>query len=224
MRRLPFVFSAALLAVGARAEPLADLLARMDRAAAEFKSFTAKVKQTDFTAILNETTAKDGVVGLKRSGPATIARMEFLEPDPSVVHISGRTIQMFYPKANTVQIYDAGKNANVMAQFLVLGFGTSLKDLQKGYDIKLGGVEPVGGMSATRIELTPKSGEIKNVVAKIDLWMREGQGSPIQERVTKPSKDYSLYTYSEPKLNAALPETDFALVLPAGVKKIYPQK
>ena len=229
MRRILGVLSAAVLAavvlaVGASAESLSDVLARMDRAAAEFKTFTAKVKQTEFTAILDETTTKDGVVRLKRSGSVTVARMEFLEPDPSVMHISGRTIQVFYPKANTVQIYDAGKNANMVAQFLVLGFGTSQKELQKSYDIKLGGADRVGNVSATRLELTPKAKEIKEVAARIDLWIPDGQGSPIQERVTKPSKDYSLYTYSEPRLNAALPDADFTLTLPAGVKKIYPQK
>ncbi|MBV8843300.1 MAG: hypothetical protein JO307_10870, partial [Bryobacterales bacterium] len=75
----------------------------------------------------------------------------------------------------------------------------------------------------THLELTPKSADIrKNYVTKIDLWIPDGQANPIQEKVTKPSKDYYLVTYSDPKLNPSLPDSAYILKTPPGVKELHP--
>jgi outer membrane lipoprotein-sorting protein len=212
------------LARALSAEPLADVLARMDAAAREFQSFSAKVKRVEFTAVLNESSERSGSVLLRRTRSGASGIMEFGEPDPSVVRFGGRTVETFYPRANTVEVIDIGKNAGAVEQFLLLGFGTTGAEIRRGYDTKLGGVESIGAVHTTRIELFPKGREAKNLVAKIELWIPEGQANPIQEKVTRPSKDYTLISYSETKLNAPPAESAFELKLPANVRKIYPQK
>ena len=72
--------------------------------------------------------------------------------------------------------------------------------------------------------MTPKSAELKKLITKIELWMPEGRDTPIQEKVTEPSKNYELITYSDVKVNPDLPDSSFDLKLPAKVKKIHPQK
>ena len=62
----------------------------------------------------------------------------------------------------------------------------------------------------------------KNYVVKIELWIPDEQANPIQEKVTKPSKDYYLVTYSEPKVNPSLPDAAFTLKTPPGVKELRP--
>ena len=84
--------------------------------------------------------------------------------------------------------------------------------------------DPEENTRATRIELTPKSDELKKLVTKIELWIPEGQTNPVQEKITQPSKNYSLVKYSDLKINPTLPDSAFALTLPAKVKKIHPQK
>jgi outer membrane lipoprotein-sorting protein len=148
--------------------------------------------------------------------------LEFQEPDPRVIHVSGRTVEIFYPKANTVEIYDAGKGAGALEEFFLLGFGTSGADLRKNYELKLGGTENIGSTRTTRIELVPKGSEARKYAARIELWIPEGASNPIQEKVTQPSKDYVLATYSDLAVNAPLPESAFELKLPAGVRKITP--
>jgi outer membrane lipoprotein-sorting protein len=218
---LPLLVFSSLLAHG---EPLADVLARMDRSAAEFRSLTAKMKRVQFTAVLNESSQMDGSMQLKREKGGTVGLIEFVQPDPRTVFLKGKTVQIFYPKANSVEIYDTSKYVSNIDQFLLLGFGTSSAELRKTYDVKGGVTETVGGMPTTKIELTPRSEELKKLITKIELWIPENQSNPIQEKVTEPSRNYELVNYSDIRLNPALSDSSFELKLPPRVQKIYPQK
>jgi outer membrane lipoprotein-sorting protein len=165
-----------------------------------------------------------GVMRLKRVKNGTTGVVEFQQPEQRTVYVNGHNVQIYYPKANTVEIYDASKYTSNIDQFLLLGFGTSSADLKKSYDLKAAGTETVSGMPTTRIELMPKTDELKKLITKIELWVPEGQANPIQEKVTEPSKNYELVTYSDIKVNPALPDSAFELKLPPKVKKIYPQR
>src|SRR5438445_490897 len=125
-----------LSAALAPAEPLPDILARMDRAAAEFHSLSAQMKRVQFTAVLNESSEMDGVLRLKRAKSGTVGVIEFQQPEQRTVFINGKQVQIYYPKANTVEIYDASKYSSNMDQILLLGFGTSSAELKKSYDFK----------------------------------------------------------------------------------------
>ena len=138
---LPILMLAATLAP---AEPLADILARMDQAAAEFRSLSAQMKRVQFTAVLSETSEMDGVLRLRRSKGGTEGVIEFQQPEQRTVLIKGKTVQIYYPKANTVEIYDASKYSSNMDQILLLGFGTSSAELKKSYDFKDGGAQKIG--------------------------------------------------------------------------------
>jgi outer membrane lipoprotein-sorting protein len=214
----------ALGSLGARAESLADVLARMDRAAQDFRSLSAKMHRVQFTAVLSESSSMDGLMRLKRGKGGTVGVVEFQPPDVRTVFVNGKNIQIYYPKANSVEIYDASKYVSSLDQFLLLGFGTTSAELTKSYDAKLGGAEEVAGKMCARVELTPKSAEMKKLITTIELWIPEGDAHPVREKVNEPSKNYELVDYSDIQVNPALPDAAFELRLPAGVKKIYPQK
>ncbi len=218
------ICAALAAAVPARAEALSDILARMDRAAQEFKSVSAKMKRLSYTAVIDESSEATGVMRLKRAKGGTTGIVEFGPPEPRLIHFAGRALSVYYPKANTVEIYDAEKYTKTMDQVLLLGFGTSGAELKKTYEVKEGGVQTLGPVRATRIELVPKSAELKNLFTRIELWIPEGESNPVQERVTQPSKNYELVVYSDLQVNAPLADSLFELKLPAGVKKLYPQK
>jgi outer membrane lipoprotein-sorting protein len=220
------VFAAVLMfgTVPAAAEPLSDVLARMDRAAAEFHSLSAGMKRVQFTAVLSESSQMDGVVRLRRTKNGTQGIVEFQQPEQRTVFINGKQVQIYYPKANTVEVYDASKYTSNMDQILLLGFGTSAAELKKSYDIKDGGVQKINGADTTRIELTPRSDEMKKLITKIELWIPEGQSNPVRAKFSEPSKNYELVDYSDIKVNPALPDSAFDWKLPRNVKKIYPQK
>jgi outer membrane lipoprotein-sorting protein len=210
------------VALQLQAESLEAILARMDRSAKDFKSLSAKMKQSEFTAVLNESSESRGEVRLKRGKNGLVGVEDFQEPEPRVIHLNGRVVERYFPKANTVEEYNAEKFAKSMDHFLLIGFGTSGTELKKEYDIKVIGPEMVGPAHTTHLELAPRSKELRNMITRIDLWIQEGQSSPIQEKVTQPSKDYVLISYSDLKVNPDLPDSAFDLKLPEGVKRVKP--
>jgi outer membrane lipoprotein-sorting protein len=216
--------SFALTSVSARGESLDAVLGRMDRSAQSFRSLTAKMHRLQFTAVLGESSTMEGTMRLKRAKGSATGIVEFQPPDPRTVFIKGNHIEVFYPKANSVEVYDATKYSSNIDQFLLLGFGTTSAELMKSYDVKAGGVETIGGKMCTRIELTPKTAQMKQLLTKIELWIPEAESNPLREKVTEPSKNYELIDYADIQLNPPLPDSAFDFKAPKGVKTIYPQK
>jgi outer membrane lipoprotein-sorting protein len=174
----------------------------------------------DFTAVINESSESTGVERLRRSKNGVTAIIEFGEPDRHVIHVNGKTAKIYHPKANSADVYDAAKFAKSMNQFALLGFGTTGAELKKEYVVTAGAVETIDGQRTTRLDLTPKSGELKKLITKVELWILEGSINPVREKVTSPSKDYKLVTYTDLKVNTDIPDSEFELNLPPGVKLI----
>jgi outer membrane lipoprotein-sorting protein len=222
LSRYLLICAAASMIASAHGESLPDILARMDRAAKDFKSMSAQMKEIDYTAVIDESTPQSGEVRMKRAKGGTIVRVDYPEPEPRIVHADGHKAEIFYPKAKSVEIYDIGKYSGLSEQILI-GFATSGDDLRKNYTIKVAGMETVGGQSTTRLQLTPKSPELLKLATTIELWIPEGQSYPLQEKFLEPSKNYKLVTYSGIKMNPELPDSAFELKLPPGTKQVHPQ-
>jgi outer membrane lipoprotein-sorting protein len=208
-----------------RAESLNDVLQRMDQAAKTFRSLSADVRRTDYSALFSETNSEDGKLKMmKRAKSGVVLLAEFTGRDPRTIHIAGTMVQVYHPKANSVDEYDTRKFTKSADLLILVGFGTSRADLQKKYTISLGGPETIGGKKTTRIDLLPKSKEEKNFFNMIQLWIPEDKGNPMQEKILsgKESKDYNLLLYSNLKINPAIPDSEFEMTLPAGVKPIKP--
>ncbi len=61
----------------------------------------------------------------------------FDKPDPRTIYFAGKSLQVFYPKANNVEIYDTAKHTSVIDEIILLGFGTSGAELRKNYQVTL---------------------------------------------------------------------------------------
>lgn len=210
---------AALFLTGVPA-PAADTLdavfARLDKAAATFKSLTADIQRKRHYEVINKDDLDEGTIKVKRSKPGdTRILIDFVRPDPQMIFLGGGKGQVYSPKANEVQEGQLGKYKNTVNQFLLLGFGSSSAELKRAYDVKFGGPETVNGVAATRIVLTPTDKEVTKYVKKCELWVPEN-GIPIQQKFDQGGGDYQTSTYSKMVLNPNLP--DLKLDLPKGVK------
>ena len=58
------------------------------------------------------------------------------EPDPKTVAFQGHTVEIYYPKMQTVDEFDVSKYRELLEQFFLLGFGTSRADLQASYNLR----------------------------------------------------------------------------------------
>jgi outer membrane lipoprotein-sorting protein len=202
-----------------------DVLSKVDEAAAGFRSVSADIRQVYHVAVINDDNVDTGVMRLKRPRPREFKMLiDITAPDAKTVAVGGGTVEVYYPKIKTVQVYDLGKNRGLVDQFLLLGFGSSSKELAGAYNIRNGGAEMIAGQRTTRLELTPKTPEVLQHLSKVDLWLSDATGYPVQQKFHLPGGDYRMVTYTNVKINPDLADSALKLQVPRGVKREYPQK
>jgi outer membrane lipoprotein-sorting protein len=220
MRSYSLFLLFALVTTFAGAASLEDVLGQMDQNASKFTAFAADLTKVTYTKVIDEKTTESGLMQLKKQGPRELlVLIDFVKPDAKTVSFRGRKAEMFFPKLNTVQEYDLGKQRGFVDQFLLVGFGTTGKDLNANYAVKYVGDEKVGGQPTHKLELTPNSPQVKEKLQKLELWLAHSGGYPVQQKFLQPSGDYYLFTYSAVKLNPALTDEALKLKLPKGVKR-----
>ncbi len=195
-------------------QSLSAILTRMDEAAPGFHSLSANVEMVEFQAILQDKTTDEGKLEMQRKGKNVRAILTF--PD-RVIGFLGNLVQIYFPNANTVQSY-ATKNSNVLNQFLLLGFGSSGKELAQSYTITVDGTEKIAEHDTTRLTLEPKDAKIQERLSKIDVWIPVDGANPIQQQFFEPSGNWRQVKYSNIVLNPPL-TGNLEMKLPAGVKK-----
>jgi outer membrane lipoprotein-sorting protein len=212
-------------ALCAGAAPTVDeVLAKMDAAAPKFNGMSASLSRVTYTSVLDEKSTETGKILLRKRGKDLQVRIDFTKPDPKIVAFRNRKAEIFLPKLNTVQEYDLGKQGDLVDQFLLVGFGTSGRDLKSGYEIKSAGEETIGNQKTWKLELTPTNAKVTDKLRRLELWIDQTGIYPVQQKFLEPSGDYYLFTYSEVKLNPDLSDDDLKLKLPKGVKRETPQK
>jgi outer membrane lipoprotein-sorting protein len=199
---------------------LDDVLGQMDQSAPKFTGLAADLTRVTYTKVIDEKQTESGTILLKKQGPRELqVLIDFTKPDAKTVSFRGRKAEMFYPKLNTVQEYDVGKQRGLVDQFLLVGFGTTGKELKANYALKYAGDETVAGQRVHKLELTPSSAQIKEKLQKLELWIADSGAYPVQQKFIQPSGDYYLFTYSGVKLNPPLTDEALRLKLPKGVKR-----
>jgi outer membrane lipoprotein-sorting protein len=221
VKRASLIF--ALAASLAPADSLDGVLKRMDQAALQFRALSANLRETVRTEVIDDTSVNEGTVRMIKNGKDKFALLaQFTGRDPLTLHLSGHQAEIYYPKANTEEVYDTRKAVKSVDQYLFVGFGTSVAELKKAYSVALGAEETLDGVKTTRIDLTPLSDEAKKIFRKIQLWFPDGKFYPMQEKIFT-GDGYKLFQYSNAKIittsDQAPPASDFELKLPPGVKR-----
>jgi outer membrane lipoprotein-sorting protein len=180
-------------------ESVASILARMDQAAPSFKNVTANLVLVNYTAILSDTTTERGTLQMQKLKPDDVrAIIDFraLPENARVVSFQGKSLKIYYPNTKEVQEYAIGKNADALNQFLLLGFGSSGKDLQASYVISEDGSE----------KLIPKDPELKSKLSEVELWIPADATYPLQQKFSesKASGNYRQVTYSDVQINVPM--------------------
>jgi outer membrane lipoprotein-sorting protein len=207
-------------------DDLKPVLTRMDKAANDFKSMTAQVTYVTHTDVLNDDSTESGTVTMKKVQPGEVqGRVDFTAPDRKTVTIEKRRVQEYFPKINTLQIFDLDKHGEQLDKFFMIGFGTSGTELAASYAMSVLGREKVNGQSTVHLQLMPKAPEARQYVQKLELWIpADGDPYPLREKIVEPSGDYRLVSYTALTINPPLQPDALQLKLPPGVKTEYPGK
>jgi outer membrane lipoprotein-sorting protein len=207
--------------------PAADpdaVLVRIDKAGAAFRSMSAKLRRVQHTAVMNDDNVDSGTVLLKRGRRRDLRMLiDLTDPDRKMVAFSDHTVEIYYPKMQTVEEIDVSKFKELLEQFFLLGFGTSRAELQASYKLRLVGPDTVAGQKCDVLELIPKSKEVLQHLLKLEMCVVEN-GYPVQQKFYLPGGDYQLATYSDMKINPDPPDSELKLHLPKNVKREYPQR
>jgi outer membrane lipoprotein-sorting protein len=189
---------------------LERVLNQMDAAARSFKTTEASLVWDKYDSVIKETDTQKGRIYFRREGGEVEMAVDLVDPEQYVRYSAGK-VQLYWPKRDEVDIYNAGKNRDTVEGFLLIGFGGSGHDLLKSYDVRFLGSEIANGISAGKLELIPKSDRLKNNIARVLLWIDPARGVSVQQQFFEPDNNYRLAKYSDIKINQKLPEDAFKL-------------
>lgn len=207
----------------AQSDPaLQKVLNQMDAAAAAFHTAQANFVWEQYWKVVNDNDSQKGTVYYRRSEKEIQMMAEITDPPKSVLFADGK-VQVYEPKLKRVTSYEAGKNREAMESFLVLGFGGSGRDMLKSFDVKYLVTENVDGVNAAKLELIPKSDRVRNIFAKIWLWIDPARGISVQQQLFEPSGDYRLAKYSEIQVNQKISDNVFKLKTTGDTKFVSPK-
>lgn len=199
---------------------LEGTLRQLDDAAKGFHSLSADVERTKVTVVVNDRSTTNGTILVR--GDKMLLEMK--PPDARTILRNGDNFSIYNPGLNQLEEWNVGKNRTLIDQFLMLGFGTSGKDLEKHYLVTLQGEPTLDERKTVELELTPKSSEVRNQFSKIQIWYDESSWLPVQQELFETgSGDYSIIRYSKIVRNLPIAESEFKPHWPKGTEKIKPQ-
>jgi len=207
-------------------DSLQQVLARIDKAAKDFKSMTAQVTYVTHTEVLNENDTETGTITMKKVHAGEVQGLvDFTAPDRKTIAFEKRTAEEYLPKLKTVQVFDLTKHGEQIDKFIMIGFGTSGSELAKDYDMTVLGMENWNGQPSILLQLVPKTADARQYVQKLQLWIpAQGEPYPPHEKIFEPSGDYRLVTYTDLKINPPLAHDALKLKVPPGVETVHPGK
>jgi outer membrane lipoprotein-sorting protein len=195
-------------------------LRQLDVAAKDFHSLSADVERTKVTVVVNDRSTENGTILVR--GDRMLLQMK--PPDARTILRTGDSIYIYNPGLKRVEEYNLGKNRALFDQYLLLGFGTQGKDLQKHYLVTLLGEPMLDDRKTAQIELTPKSEQVRNNISKIQIWFDESSWLPVQQQFYETgSGDYFIIRYSKIARNPDLGDARFKPHWPKGTERIKPQ-
>jgi outer membrane lipoprotein-sorting protein len=193
---------------------LEQTFSKMDDVAKTFRSVDASLERTKVTVLVDEKDVATGRLYYLRVGKEPRLKLDIANPEQHLLIDKGKGV-LYQPKINQVQEFSLGGHANVVDQFMAIGFGQSSADLEKNYQVSFAGEEVVDGKKTAMLDLTPKTALAG--IKTVRLWMDEQKGLSLQVKVVETGGDYALYKYSNIKLNGPIPDSVFDLRLPKNV-------
>lgn len=198
---------------------LNQIFSHMNESSKHLKTLSANIDLTKVTVLVNDFSTESGQIYF-RNGKTPDILVDFKTPAPKIVLYRKDKLQIYQPKINQIQEIDLSKHASLIQQYLLLGFGTDSKELQKVYEVKFLKEEQLGGDTTAILDLTPREENVAAQIAKIQLWISEESWLPVQQKFFEAGGDYSVARYSSVKVNRNLPSSTFQLHAAKGAKRV----
>jgi outer membrane lipoprotein-sorting protein len=206
-----FAFLCASIASPLGAQDLKSVLDKLDKAAASFRSASADFEyEIVVTDPVPETDIQKGSIYYSRKGKSFESGVHINQVDgkpvPKVIIFSRGVVKLFDKLPNQVTtIQKAGKYEG----YLALGFGASGKDLTDKFHVKYLGPETISGVNTDKLELVAKDPSVLKYFPKITIWIDPTRSVSLKQVFDEGQGQSRTATYSNIKLNQALPSDAF---------------
>lgn len=198
---------------------LEQVLSQMDAAAAKFRTTQASFTWIQYNKVIDDIAdTQKGRVYFRRAGRDIQMAADITEPDAKQLIFSEGKIQIYQPRIDQEDIYDAKAHREEFESFLVVGFGGGGHDMLKSFAVKFLGDEKIGDTETAKLELIPKSEEVKRNFDHLVLWIDPPRGISLQQQLFETSGDYRLAKYSDVQVNQKISENVFKLKTSAKTK------
>lgn len=200
---------------------LKQVLAQMDAASVHFHEAYAHFNADLYTAIVEQHEAQIGQIAIRRHGKSVemgtlITSQGGLKTDRQLLFKDGR-FYYYEPNLKQETIYPASKSYE---GFLSLGFGGSGEQLCEHWQVSLEGFEKIDGVEVARLNLVPKSAEVRNNFSHILLWIDPQRALAYKQKIFMPSGDTRTVVFTEMRYNQSAPSSMFTIHTAPGTKKI----
>jgi outer membrane lipoprotein-sorting protein len=219
MKRFLIAISLFAFVHGLSAQTVETVLARLDATAPAFHGMGADLVMVTFTAVISDTVKEKGSLQMQKAGSKdvrAIIQLSGMENnDKRTLAFTGSKLRMYFPNTNQYQDIDLGKK-DVLNQFLLLGFGSSGKELSANYNISLLGPETIGNTNTSKLQLIPKDPKVLERLKQVEMWMPVDGDYPVQQKFYEPSGNFRLVTYTNLQPNPAFGKQGLVFKLPPG--------
>jgi|HubBroStandDraft_1064217.scaffolds.fasta_scaffold95092_2 outer membrane lipoprotein-sorting protein len=198
---------------GAFASDLKSTLSRLDQAAASFKSTSADFEfDTNQTDPVPNTEVLKGTVYYERKG-TNFQMAAHIETDdgkkaPKIYSFSQGVFRLDEVGINQVTTIKQGSK---FAEYVMLGFGASGKDLADKWNVTDLGEETVENVATEKLELVAKDPSVRKNLPKVTIWMDLSRAVSLKQIFDEGQGVSRVCTYTNFKTNQPLPASAFTL-------------
>ena len=216
---LIFVFNAISVTETKAQGALNDILNRMDAHYKALTSLQASVKMDKYNSQLEEHDITEGTAKyLPLKGRDALVRIDWTKPLEESLAVVNKEYVLYRPRLKQALVGKVDKAQGSAKSNSALAFmNMSKAQLKTNYNVKYIGQENLSNGTPTwHLELTPK---IKTTYKVADIWV-DGNGMPIQMKVTENYNDATTILLSNLKKNETLNTKIFVITLPKGTKEL----
>jgi outer membrane lipoprotein-sorting protein len=194
-----------------------EILKRMDEHYKLLKSLQADVTRVQVNTQLGEEDTSAGTLSLvPGKGRNFSMRLDWTQPKPETISVVNGQYVAYNPSVNQAYTGNSGsKTLKDKGGNALKVMSMSKDEIKANYDVQYLGQENVsGGIPTWHLKLTPK---VSSNYKFVDLWV-DGNGMPIQGKITQPNNDTDSILLSNLKKNVSINGSIFKVSLPKGTK------
>jgi len=184
-----------------------ELYARGQKQNAGLKTLTASFVETSTSSLLTRPLIARGTVIVER--PARVA-LRYADPEARMVLIDGDRMTMFWPSANIRSVKDISASQRRIQKYFV---DSSPDELRSHFQVSAR--EADDQPSTYLITMVPKRKQILEGMTRLELWLDRTSLLLTAMRMTFPSGDTKLMTFTNVKPNALIDQAWFKISDPS---------